>query len=345
MNKKFIPLKRIRKQSPSPDKNLRLHRSEFGDSLKKNYNPDHYYPDSIKLLNSLAKFYRVKEENICIGLGAEGIIKDIYLTEYLKKKKLKILTTAPNFFMYNYYAKLFNFNFNQVEIIDKNKNFIDLKKLINEIKKKKINFLILVNPSSPIEKFWTNQEISKILKYCKKYKILVLLDQVYNKTIQANFLKLFKQFNNLIILNSLSKIFGLPGLRVGFCFSNIHTIEEINSSRLAIELSSNSIKLANKNIKNNKDIFNKKVLQIENARKYALRQFEKLKIETINKNINSLTFFCKDSHKRDGIVNFLREKKIYVNPVNTKYHYNLINVTTTNIKNLKIFFYYLKKIN
>ena len=56
MNKKFIPLKRIRKHSPSPDKNLRLHRSEFGDSLKKNYNPDRYYPDSIKLLNSLRNF-------------------------------------------------------------------------------------------------------------------------------------------------------------------------------------------------------------------------------------------------------------------------------------------------
>ena len=86
--------------------------------------------------------------------------------------------------MYNYYSKLFNFKFNQIEILDKRKNLINLEQLISEIKKKKISFLILVNPSSPIEKIWTKNEILQILKYCEKKKILVLLDEVYNQDLK-----------------------------------------------------------------------------------------------------------------------------------------------------------------
>ena len=118
---------------------------------------------------------------------------------------------------------------------------MNFDRLNKEIKAKKINFLILVNPSSPIEKRWGNKDLLKIIKLCNKKKILLLLDQVYEKDLKFSNLKLVKNFKNIIILGSFSKIFGLPGLRLGYCFSNKQTIKEINTCRLAIELPAETI--------------------------------------------------------------------------------------------------------
>ena len=343
MKKKFKTIERIRKDSPSPQNSIRLHRAEFGDSLKKKYNINNYYPDTLKLLNSLSKFYKINNEFIALGLGAEGVIKDIFLTLYLKGNKERVLTTSPNFFMYNYYSKLFNFKFNQIEILDKRKNLINLEQLISEIKKKKISFLILVNPSSPIEKIWTKSEILQILKYCEKKKILVLLDEVYNQDLKFQNLHLIKKFNNLIILNSFSKIFGLPGLRFGYCFSNKQKIKEINTCRLAIELPAQTIEYSRQILNNWNIELKKKIHNINISRRFAINKFNRIGIQTLNKNINSVCFYCKDKKEKNNLINFMRKRKIYINSVNSKYHTNLINITTTNKKNLNIFFSQLNK--
>ena len=343
MNKRFKVIERIRKNSPSPQNYLRLHRAEFGDILRKNFKINNYYPDSTRLLNSLSKFYKIGNEHISVGLGAEAVIKDIFLTTYLKKKKIKILTTAPNFFMYKYYSKLFNFNFNEIEILDKKKILLSFGKMEKEIKKKKINFLILVNPSSPIEKKWSSKDLLKIVKLCERKKILLLLDQVYEQILKFSNLKLIKKFKNIIILGSFSKIFGLPGLRLGYCFSNKKTIKEINTCRLAIELPAETIEYSKFLLDNWKTQLKIKINKIYEARKFASNEFKKIGIGTLNKNINSVTFFCKNRKKKKKLIIFMKKKKILLNSLKTKYHDNLINITTTNKNNLKIFFSQLKK--
>ena len=121
MTHKFKIIERIRKASPSPSSSIRLHRAEFGDDVKKKYDHESYYPDTNYLINELSKFYKISNKNITVGLGAEGIIKDIFLTIFLKNKKIRLLTFSPNFFMYNYYSKLFNFKFFSLEILKKKK--------------------------------------------------------------------------------------------------------------------------------------------------------------------------------------------------------------------------------
>ena len=343
MNKRFKVIERLRKNSPSPQNYLRLHRAEFGDTLKKEFQINNYYPDTTRLLDSLSKFYKIGKEFISVGLGAEGVIKDIFLTIFLKKKKVKILTTSPNFFMYKYYSKLFDFNFHEIQILNKKKILLNFDRLEKEIKAKKINFLILVNPSSPIEKKWDNKDILKIIKLCNRKKILLLLDQVYEKDLKFSNLKLVKNFKNIIILGSFSKIFGLPGLRLGYCFSNKQTIKEINTCRLAIELPAETIEYSKFLLDNWKVQLKDKINKISNARKFASNEFKKIGIETLNKSINSVTFFCKNKKKKERLVEFMKRKKILINPLKTKHFDNLINVTTTNKINLKIFFFQLKK--
>lgn len=336
----FLTIKRLRKPSPDPRYNLRLHRSEYGDNLKKKFDINSYYPDSNNLINSLSKFYKIHKKNITIGLGAEGIIKDIFLINFLKKKECRILTSYPNFYMYNFYAKLFNFKFFNFSIIEENNENKNKNEIIINIIKNKINFLILVNPSSPIEKKWKKKEIIEILNFCKNHSIRVLIDEVYNNKKEDSLVNLTKKYNNLIVLNSFSKNFGMPGLRVGFCIADKNISQELDTVRLAIELPAYCVNKATEIIKNYSTNIKDKINKINNARKFAIKQFNLLNLKTINHSINSVIFFCKSEIEKKKLAFFLLKKKIFVNsnlpnPV-------MINVTTTNINNLKIFFKNLK---
>ena len=136
MKKNLIHL-RFRKESPNPKKYLRLHRSEFGSDFKKKIiNLDSFYPESTKLIKKLSEFHKVKQNNIIIGLGAESLIKDVFLWFSKKSKSQKVLNIIPNYYMYTFFSKVF-------DIQEYNLDYNPLKeeitsKLIIKVLKKKI---------------------------------------------------------------------------------------------------------------------------------------------------------------------------------------------------------------
>ncbi len=341
----FKTIKRIRKTSPDPSKYLRLHRAEFASTYKKKkYDFDNYYPDVEPLIKTISKFYNLRKEMIYVGLGSESIIKDILLLFFLKRKKNRIGFNLPNFFMYKYYSNLFAYDQNEYQITPNKINNITLEFIKEFIKKKKLNFFVLVNPSHPFEKYWNKNEVEEITKYCKKQKVTLLVDEVYQDIRSKFTTKLIDKYDNLIILKSLSKASGLPGLRVGFTLSNSKMIEELNTVRLAIELPENSIRKAISYFRNSKKLIYPKIKSIYLAREYAHRQFKKRNIKSFGHYGNSVTFQIDDKKKTKEIVNFLRRRKVLVNTQNQKSFEKYINITTTNISNIKYFFNILDKI-
>ena len=340
----FKIIKRIRKESPDPVKYLRLNRAEFASTFKlKKYDYDNYYPDITPLIQAASKFYKVKEHLVYVGLGAESIIRDIFLLFYLKRKKNYIGLNSPNFFRYKYYSELFSYN--QKEYIikpDKIQN-LSTKFIKKFISKNKLNFFVLVNPSHPFEKFWNIKEIEEIIIYCNKKNVTVLVDEVYQGIESKSALRLLKKYNKLIILKNNKKTSGLPGLRVGFAMSCEKIIDELNTIRLAIELPESSIRKAVSYLTNpQKKIFSK-IKSIEIARNFAHKELKKRKIKSYNFYGNSVTFQIENSEKVKKIGEFLKKNKILINYLYPKPLDIYMNITTTNIKNLKHFFYILDK--
>ena len=341
----FKIIERIRKASPDPVKYLRLNRAEFGSTYKiKNYDYNHYYPDINPLIKTASNFYNVKKDLIYIGLGAESVIRDILLLYSLKKKKNCIGFNSPNFFMYKYYSKLFSYSQKEYLIIPDKIKHLSVQHIKKFIKKKKINFFTLVNPSHPFEKYWSLKEVEEIIKFCNKLNITILIDEVYQGIGSKSAIKLIKKYNNLIILKSLSKASGLPGLRVGFAISTKKNIDELNTVRLAIELPENSIKEAVLHLKNYKKLIYPKIKMIYSAREYAHRQFKKRKIRSFGNYGNSVTFRFEDNINIKKVGDFLKKNKIIVNYQYPEPLDRYMNITTTNVKNLRYFFNTLDKI-
>ena len=101
-----------------------------------------------------------------------------------------------------------------------------------------IGSVFLCNPNNPTGKFF-RKEILEILEKIDK-KIPILLDESYiefTDTKKENdnnyFINLIKDSNNLVILRSLTKTFGLAGLRVGYALSTNENIQKLNNNLIS----------------------------------------------------------------------------------------------------------------
>lgn len=336
---------RIRKPAPNPKKYLRLHRAEFGDNFdSKSPNLDKFYPDSTDLIFKLAKFHKVNFDQIVVGLGGESLIKDILLWHYKKNKKSKILNSSSNYFMYTFYSKLFDYKIFYYNIYPEKKSSPSVKSIKKILNKNKINLLVLVNPSSPIEKNWSMVEIKEILNYCKKKKIIVIIDEVYQLLGSKSSISLIKKYNNLIILRSLSKAFGYPGIRMGYIITSKTLKEGIESFRLAIELPSDTIIKSKKIIDKFNTTIKKNILKTIEARKFANQEFRKRSIKSFGEYSNSVCFKFDTVEEKNRIVSFLKKKKILINDGFKNHLSKYASITTTNKKNIKFFFKNLDKV-
>ena len=340
---KFRIYERLRKPAPNPNKILRLNRAEYGSTFKKKgYDFDNFYPNIDPLYQAVSKFYKISKNKIIVGLGAESLIKDVLLFAYFSGIR-KVLTNTNNFFMYKYYSRLFGIKFSEL-LINPLENKFRENDLIKKIKKDKIGLLVIVNPSHPFEKYWKIGNLKKIINYCKRNNVIVLVDEVYLSNSKDTSLKLINKFDNLIVIKSLSKMPGLPGLRVGFLFANTKLIGFLNSLRLAIELPENSIRKAVKYFTFPSKYLYPNIRKINEAREYAKKEFGKRKIKSYGNYGNSVSALFKDSKEVFKVGNFLKKNKVLINFTFQKPLDRFINLTTTNKKNVKFFFRILDKL-
>ena len=337
----FVP--RVRKPSSSIYKTLRLNRAEYGHTFKskKKKESDYYgyYPDISQLLSQLKRYLKINKDNFLVGLGAESIIKDVLF--YFSKGKKRIGLLTPTYFMYNIYSKLFGYKVFNLKINPETAiklNISDLKKFLI---KNSINLLVLVNPSHPFEKNWSKIEIENLLIFCKKNKIILVLDEVYQGLGSKTSKDLIKKYDNLIIIGSLSKSIGLPALRIGFMISSKKMIKLMESFRLAIELPFHTIKIGSYFLKQKEKVMKIKK-NIIYARKFAHREFQRRDIPAFGKFGNSVTFKVKDKFIAKKLGDFMRKNKIIINYNYTKPFENFLNITTTNTDNLKFFFFKIR---
>ena len=337
-------LKRVRVKSPDPRKYLRLHRAEFGQKFtNKKINWDKFYPDIQSLVNKTASFLGVNDNNLIIGAGAESVIKDIFFYHSTNFKNKKILIFEPNYYMYEHYAKLLSYKISKHNLLDEHSYYLSSKKIIEILKKDKINLLSLVLPSAPIEKNIKKSELLKIMKHCLKYKIFVIIDEVYKNFKNKDNISLIKKYPNLIIIKSFSKLSGYPGIRFGIGLLNKKIFQKINSFRLSIEISSNTAEKVMYLIKNF-SIIKKNENEIKKASMYFIKFLNSENYKYFNKSINSVSFFCKNLKEKKKLIMEFKKKDIIAN-YNYKCSNLLINVTTSNIFNIKIVKKILIKIN
>ncbi|MFH1721216.1 MAG: histidinol-phosphate transaminase [Candidatus Altiarchaeota archaeon] len=186
------------------------------------------YPEYTLFRKKLAKKLGVKFDEVMATNASDEAIKCVMDT-YLEPGD-EVVLPEPTFAMFRFYAEVAGARIKRVLYNKKDLSFPTKKVLASLTKKTKI--AVLVNPNNPTGTPIKKKDIEEIIKKAKKNKTLVLLDEAYSQFSKANNLRFYKKYDNLVIIQTFSKAFGLGGMRIGVIVSrkeNIETLQKVNS--------------------------------------------------------------------------------------------------------------------
>jgi threonine-phosphate decarboxylase len=189
-----------------------------------------HYPDPGKgqLYELLADFLAIDPRNIVFANGCAEIIYQI--PQILKIKKALIL--APTFSLYE---KSIEANEGKVEY-----EFIfpELDFCLSKISRERLNAfdaIYLCNPNNPTGGLFSRDEIRVLLEKARETETLLIVDEAFIDFVRDkekySVIPLIENFDNLLVLYSMTKFFGFPGLRLGALVASRETINQINSKR------------------------------------------------------------------------------------------------------------------
>jgi histidinol-phosphate aminotransferase len=185
------------------------------------------YPDnrSKGLIKEISKVYNCNLNKIICGSGSDELIQ-IICQLYLSPSD-EVIVPQYSFLMYRIYAKIVGANV----IFAKEKNFkVSVEEIIKKVSKK-TKIVFLANPNNPTGTYLNKLELINLRKKLNQ-KILLVLDDAYSEYMKnidyKSGLDLFKNKNNVIVLRTFSKIYGLAALRVGWGHGSKKIIDAMN---------------------------------------------------------------------------------------------------------------------
>ena len=211
------------------------------------------YPDgkSRELRSQISKKFDCNKEKIICGAGSDEVIQ--MLCQLFLKPKDEVILPQFSFLMYRIYAKIVGAKV----VFAKEKNF---KVSVSEIIKKvnsKTKMVFLANPNNPTGTYLTKFELINLRKRLRK-NILLVVDDAYAEYMQnrdyKSGLDLFKNKQNVFILRTFSKIYGLSSLRIGWGYGSKKIIDALNIIKPPFNVNEVAQKAAIESLKDKKFI-------------------------------------------------------------------------------------------
>ena len=169
----------------------------------------------------LSEIYGVPEERVLLAYGCEDLLKNAIHYFLMKGDNKKILIPEYSWWYYNKVAQECDGMFEMYPLYEEDDSFAyDVKEVIEYTNRIRPRMLLLASPNNPTGNCLTSEEISCIMDNVSS-DTMVLVDEAYASFITSDvdyIAPLVNKYNNLIISRTLSKFYGLPGLRCGFGF-------------------------------------------------------------------------------------------------------------------------------
>jgi histidinol-phosphate aminotransferase len=360
LNKKIIPKKnfllveRLEDNNLDRSKFIRMDRNERVDEFSKLIYSNIFkntikskieiYPNELNLRKIIAKKFSTLQQNILLTPGSDAAIKYIFQTYINKKDKVAFL--SPTYAMIDYYAKLSECKIINICFDENIKiNRLEEKKFFN----KKLKAIFIANPNQPTGTILEKKFLFRLLKFCKKKNILLIIDEAYidfSKT--QSLIKFIKNYKNLIITRTFSKAYGLAGVRLGFLASNFENILQLNKSRSLSDINVFAIKAAEYFLKN-EYIVKKNIFNIKQSKKLLKIFCRNYHLNLIGSETNFVHINFDNEEVCKKIYNYLYQNKILVRINNNqglpaaiknsiRISVGSINYTKTLIRLLKSYF-------
>ena len=281
------------------------------DALKNSFEFINNYPSSSheKLRKAIAKVYAINFENIICGAGSDELIS--FICQCFCSTNDEVIYTEHGFAMYKISALLRGAN--PVKVLE-TERVADVDNILKSCNNK-TKIIFLANPNNPTGTFLDSSKIKYLLDNLPD-TVLMVIDGAYAEYIE-NFdggLSFVENYNNLIILRTFSKIYGLAALRIGWSYSSNSITQILNRVRGPFNVSSPAIAAATAAVLDC-DYTRHCVAENLRNREWLSKELKQLGLSTTNSKANFLLVdFCSENQANKAF-DFLKNQNIYVRKV------------------------------
>lgn len=263
------------------------------------------YPseNSDSLRARIASEFSVSPEEVIVGNGSDEIL-DIASKCFLNPGDV-FCEPTPTFSMYKFYARV-----HLAEIVEKvlRRDFSLDADAILETRPK---FVSVCQPNNPTANLFDVKEIKKMLNLAPG---IVMLDEAYADFCGSNIIKEVMSSENGIDLRTLSKAYGIAGLRVGFALARKEIVDELRQVRTPFGLNSFSEAVATKAL-DHKDWIEDVIIKMKSEREFLGNKLQSLGFLVYPSCCNFL--LCKPPVDGPALVSALRGEGVAIRDCNS----------------------------
>mmetsp|Transcript_9875 Transcript_9875/g.12830 ORF Transcript_9875/g.12830 Transcript_9875/m.12830 type:complete len:390 (-) Transcript_9875:580-1749(-) len=200
-------------------------------------------PYQIPLKESYAKYRGISSPSkIFVGVGSDEAI-DLLFRIFCTPGKDNVLTTPPTYGMYKVCAAV-----NDVEVLNVplTSNFdLRIPEMLDAVNER-TKLMFVCSPGNPTAKAIPLEDVKAIASNAR-YTGLVVVDEAYvDFSSKGSAVQLVDEFPNIVVLQTLSKAFGLAGIRLGFAIGNEDVIQLMNNVKAPYNVNSMTSEVARK---------------------------------------------------------------------------------------------------
>tara|TARA_R110002074_G_scaffold80661_1_gene181184 strand:- start:1 stop:1038 length:1038 start_codon:yes stop_codon:yes gene_type:complete len=253
------------------------------------------YPDPQQNLvkDQLANIKGVSKEQILLGNGSDEVL-DLIFRVFCEPKLDSVIALPPTYGMYKVLA-----NTNDIKLIEVplTKSFQPDVNGILDFYNLQAKILFICSPNNPTANSFDADKIEKLIQ---DFSGIVVIDEAYiDFSTQESWISRLSEFPNLIVTQTLSKAYGLAGIRLGICYASKEIISVLNKIKPPYNVNQLTQEAALERLKN-QDQVNQEVQEIISERNQLIVDLQE--IDLVNKiypsDANFLLVKVDDANKR-----------------------------------------------
>lgn len=176
-------------------------------------------PRGSQAIAAISDFLGIDSSEVAVANGADEIM-DLLMKVFIRKGS-KIMVAEPTFPMYTFFAELYGGK--KVTAMLKPDFSLDVDSILKKADKQ-TRLLFVCSPNNPTGNQFKELEIKKLLE---EFKGIVVVDEAYVDFASGSAIDWVEDYDNLAVLRSFSKAFGLAGLRLGYLVASKHIVKYV----------------------------------------------------------------------------------------------------------------------
>ncbi len=235
-----------------------------------------------QMVTTLGRYLEVSSDHIVVSNGSDPLIVSC-IDAFLRKGEAAI-SISPTFSMYKILTK--NQGFNYIEVSLTEDFSLDVDALLSKAQPSTV-LCFLNSPNNPTGNQFERADVKRVVE---EFHGFVVVDEAYVEFAPYSLLDMIDDFENLIVLRTFSKAFGLAGLRIGYSLANSEVSQALRRIQLPFNINKVSLVFARRMLEK-REIVEDVVKAVKAERSKLVKSLERIRgVSTYHSDANFVFF-------------------------------------------------------